>query len=50
MLAETEMAILNLYKGQPLTKAVYALELMKTFTDQKRAELRVKLVGLTIGD
>ena len=50
MTAETEMKILNLYRGQPIKKAVYALDIMKTFTEQKKAELRVKLCGLQIGD
>ena len=50
MTAETEMKILNLYRGQPITKAVHALETMRAYTAQKKAELRVKLCGLQIGD
>ena len=49
MSPQAEMRILNLYKGQPLKKAVYALELMRAFQAQKTLELRVKIVGLKIG-
>ena len=48
MTAQAEMDILNLYKGQPLSKAVNALEIMKAFHAQKACELRCRLAGMTI--
>ena len=50
MRAETEMKILNLYRGKPLKQAVRALEIMKAHTANKQLSLRVKIVGLKLGD
>lgn len=50
MSATAQMKILNLYKGQPLRKAVYALRVAEEFVAKRQLELRVKIVGLHIGD
>jgi len=46
----TQMKILNLYKGKSFKRACIALETMQSFTDNKRLALRIKIVGLPIGD
>ncbi len=50
MTADTQMKILNLYRGKPLKRAYLALEIMTAYTEQKQAELRIKLCGLQLGD
>lgn len=49
MRAKTEMRILNLYQGQPIKKAVRALEIIERWQLKKQLDLRCKLVGLKIG-
>ena len=50
MTADKQMQILNLYRGKPLKRAYLALEIMTAYTEQKQAELRVKLCGLQLGE
>ena len=50
MTAEKQMQVLNLYKGQPLKRAIYALNIAQAHTAQKTLELRIKVVGLVISD
>jgi len=50
MTADKQMQILNLYRGKPLKRAYLALEIMTAYTEQKQAELRIKLCGLQLGD
>ena len=49
MTAETELRIANLYKGKPLSKALYAIEVARAYHATKALELRIKIAGLTIG-
>ena len=49
MLPETELKILELYKNKPISKAIYALELMEKYTRQKELQSRIQLNGLSIG-
>jgi len=50
MSAEAEMKILNLYNGQPIKKAVYALEVAEQFVANRTLSLRLKIVGLEVSD
>jgi len=43
MSPQAEMKILNLYKGQPLKRASYALEVAQHHHRNKVLELRIKL-------
>ena len=45
MSSNAQLKLLNLYKGQPLRKAAHALEVAEKFIQQKKTELRIKLVG-----
>ncbi len=43
MTAKAQMELLNLYKGQPVSRARYALDVMERYVAQKSLELRIKL-------
>jgi len=49
MSPQAEMKILNLYKGQPLKRASYALDVAKSYHSIKVLSLRVKLAPIKIG-
>ena len=49
MTPQAEMKILNLYKGQPLKRASYALEVAKSYHSNRVLALRVKLAPIKIG-
>ena len=46
----TQMKILNLYKGQSLKKAAYALEVAEQHVANGILAQRVRLVGMVVGD
>jgi len=48
-----QLQILNLYKGQPISKAERALDIMEAYQAEKANKslrLRLAIVGLSIGD
>ena len=47
---DAQMKILNLYRGQSIKKAEHALVVADSFARTKQCSLRIKLVGITIGD
>ena len=48
--ANAQMKVLNLCKGKTVSQALHRLEVMSAYKMQKQLDLRVKLVGLKIGE
>jgi len=49
MSSQAQQAILKLYEGQSIAKALHALQVATEYAEQRKLNLRIKLVNLTIG-
>lgn len=50
MTPQAQMRVLNLYKGQSIKKAEYALQVANTYCENSKLALRLKLNNLRLGE
>jgi len=46
---KAQLEILNLCKGKTIKQAFNRLEIMQSYMDHKKLDMRIKLQGITIG-